>query len=302
MTAELISVIIPVHGRLEYLGSAVRSVVTQNDPDWEIIIVNDGAALDLAATLEGVRIAAVVAGPGRGPSAARNRGAEVARGNWLVFLDDDDLLRPTALATLRRALREHPDFVWAAGRLGYIDANGAALDRVHPGRFESGNIYPAMIRGCQMGPPATVMIRRDVFDRCGGFPPEVRFCEDYDLWLTVARDYPIAAADSVVADYRIHQAQATTDWRGLNDGHLQVLRKHRARVRPGFGAAFDASEAAQLLEFGDSLYLAGDTWEARRRWGEARRVGTLPLSSIAFRWVKSFLPMALLGAARNIRR
>lgn len=290
MTADLISVIIPVHRRLEYLADAVRSVRSQSDTDWEIVVVADGATPDPTPLIGGVRALTVIAGPGRGPGAARNRGAEVARGKWLVFLDDDDRLRPTALAAFRRAHLEHPEFVWAAGRLGYIDANGVALDRVHPGRFETGDIYSVMIQGCQMGPPATVIVNREVFVRFGGFPPDQRFCEDYDLWLAVARDHPIAAVDEVVADYRVHDAQATTDWRGLYDGHLRVVRRHRALARPGFGPAFDAAEASHLLALGDALYLAGDMREARRRWGDARRVGALPLGTIGFRWIKSLVP------------
>lgn len=302
MTAALISVIIPVHRRLEYLAAAVSSVASQSDTDWEVIVVSDAATPDLTRLIGGVQGLTVIAGPGRGPGAARNRGAEVARGKWLVFLDDDDRLRPTALAALRRALLEHPEFVWAAGRLAYIDANGAVLGRVHPGRFETGDIYPAMIEGCQMGPPATVMVNREVFDRSGGFPPEQRFCEDYDLWLAMARDHPIAAVDEVVADYRVHATQATTDWRGLYDGHLRVLRKHRALARPGFTAAFDAAEANHLLALGDALYLAGDTREARQRWRDARRAGTLPRSTIAYRWIKSWVPSGLLRAARRTIR
>ncbi len=302
MTRDLVSVIVPCGGRVRYLEASLRSVAAQTDPDWEIVLVDDAGSSEVATLARDIGIPiTVVDGPGKGPASARNVGVAAARGTWLLFLDDDDLLSPDAIANLRAALDHNPGSVWAAGRLAYIDAAGAPLATRHTGRFKTGDIYVEMIQGCQLGPPATVLVRRDVVRRQGGFTAGWRFGEDYDLWLGIARDEPIAATDRVVAFYRVHPDQASANWRELHAGLIRVLEKHRARARPGFEPLFDASEAAMLVSYGDGLYVNGEMAAARTRWRAARRKGGLPLVSAIPRWFKSHLPFSLAQAIRRTK-
>ena len=302
MSRDLVSVIVPCGGRVRYLEAALRSVAAQTDPDWEIVLVNDARSPVVAALAGRLGIpVTVVDGPGEGPASARNTGIATARGGWLLFLDDDDLLSPEAIATLRATLDRNPESAWAAGRLAYIDAAGAPLAKLHPGRFATGDIYGAMIQNCQLGPPATVLVRKDLVLRQGGFAAGCRFGEDYDLWLGIARDEPIAATDRVVAFYRVHPDQASANWRALHAGLLRVLEKHRARARPGFEPLFDASEAAVLVSYGDGLYVNGEMAAARTRWRAARGKGGLPLVSAIPRWFKSHLPFSLAQAIRRTK-
>ncbi len=296
------SVIVPCGGRVRYLEAALRSVAAQTDPDWEIVLVNDARSPEVTALAHrlGVPVTAVD-GPGQGPASARNAGITAARGVWLLFLDDDDLLTPDAIAALRTALDRNPESAWAAGRLAYIDAAGAPLANVHPGRFATGDIYGAMILNCQLGPPATVLVRKDLVLRQGGFAAGWRFGEDYDLWLGIARDEPIAATDRVVVLYRVHPDQASANWREVHEGLLRVLEKHRTRARPGSESRFDASEAAVLVSYGDGLYLNNEMVAARIRWRAARRKGGLPLRSALSRWFKSHIPFSIARAMRHAK-
>ncbi len=295
--------IITVFDRPQFIEAALRSIEAQTEPEWEIVLVDDGQVLDLAAVVSpfGSRLT-LVAGPGRGPGPARNVGIEVARGDWVLFLDDDDLLRPTALASLLEAAEGGNGHRWAAGRFRYIDVDGNQLPRIPRGQFESGDVYGAMILGCQFGPPAVVLVRRDLVASYGRFQ-DFRFFEDHDLWLSIARDHPVAATDVVVALYRVHGAQATSNWRISNEGTLKVLEKHRLRARPGFAAEFTRAWAQASLRFGDELYLHGAPVEARRRWSEAASADPdLNRAGLRYRWLKSFVPGPLLAAGRLVAR
>ena len=123
----LVSVVIPCYNQAEYLGEAIRSVLSQSYTPVEIIVVNDGSTDDTALVASSFSEVTLINQENRGLSAARNSGIRGSHGSMLVFLDADDRLLPEALSAGVACLAEHPDCAFAYGQYQFINADGEFL-------------------------------------------------------------------------------------------------------------------------------------------------------------------------------
>jgi len=194
----LVSVIIPTFNRRHWVREAVASVCAQGAVAgaFQLIVVDDGSTDGTADALTAEfadRLRLVRTPENRGVAAARNLGVAESRGEWIAFLDSDDLWLPDKLALQVRFFEGHPDAeICQTGELWI--RNG---DRVNPcahHRKPSGDIFTPSLRRCLVSPSA-VMLRRSLFGRTGGFDESLPACEDYDLWLRIARDTPVPLID-----------------------------------------------------------------------------------------------------------
>jgi glycosyltransferase involved in cell wall biosynthesis len=303
----LISVIIPVHGRVNFLPQAIESVLAQTYEQVQVIVVDDGSTVDPAPVVSAFagRVELVRKSNG-GLASARNFGIRHARGEQLLFLDDDDFLEPTALEYLLAALRSAPGAVWAAGRFSYVDQQGRRSMHEHSHRFESGDIYRRMIHHNLMGVPSTVLASAATIREQGGFDetPCYHMAEDYDLWLTLARHSPVAATSAKVSNYRTHDQQFTQRQKSKLDAAVfAVLAKQCALAPGGFEEDFKHSIARRHLECGDDRYWHGNHAEARRHWRQALAgdKGATPWA-FASRVAKSYLPASVVRGLRRSKR
>jgi glycosyltransferase involved in cell wall biosynthesis len=222
-----VSVIIPCYNYARFLPDAVGSVLAQTFTDWELIVVDDGSTDTTAATARQLmarhpdRRMRVFQQPNVGPSAARNTGAERASGEYLLFLDADDMLAPTLLARTVAILREQPavGFVYSGMRLFGQDRHvwpSAAFD------------LPRLALDNYVLPHA--LVRRAAWAQVGGFDT-MHFpygFEDWDFWLRVAtsgwRGWHIAAP---LVAYRRHGPSLSGAGRAHEwDARAQIIRKH----------------------------------------------------------------------------
>jgi glycosyltransferase involved in cell wall biosynthesis len=296
-----VTIIIPVYNRLRFLKQAIESALGQTHPRVQVVVVDDGSPVDPAPALTefGTRVE-LRRKPNGGLASARNCGIAHAAGDYLVFLDDDDFLEPTAVETLLAAIRA-AGAVWGAGRFAYVDETGLRLPRQHPCRYQSGDVYERMIFNNLICATHTVMVRTDVMRSLGCFDERFLLCEDYDFWLTISRDYPICAVPDVVAYYRVHSTQISKRWAGMFESNLRLLRKHQERARPGYGAIFNQGLARIHTRYGDGLYVNGQHAEARLQWKRACCLNPrLARGSLLARVAKSYLPPALLATARRL--
>jgi len=186
----LISVIIPTFNRRDFLVAAVDSVVSQTFGDFELIVVDDGSTDGTGDVMARYadRVIYVVQ-ENRGVSAARNHGIDLARGEYISFLDSDDLWMPTKLEKQVKFFQGHP-----SAQVCYTDELWIRRGRqVNPRKRHakhSGWIYAHCLPLCIIS-PSSVCLRREVLDTVGYFDPELPVCEDYDLWLRVAARYPV---------------------------------------------------------------------------------------------------------------
>jgi hypothetical protein len=298
----LVSVLIPVYNRLLFLRHAIRSVLDQTHPSVEILIVDDGSPLDPGPVVDEfgdqVKLLRKING---GQASARNYGMTVARGEFILFLDDDDFLEANALRILLQALLCDPRNVWAAGRFNYVNEEGQRLPLDHPYRYESGDIYPEMIFNNLIGAPNVVLARTDKIRALGGFDEEraYQLAEDYDLWLSLAKDFPVVAVKEVVANYRLYLGQGTQNWARHHEAILCMLHKQRAGARPSCLTLFDQSIAQLHLRYGDDLYVHGQHAKARQHWRRSmNEENGISRWRLLQRFLKSYLPYPLTRIIR----
>lgn len=216
----LVSVVIPVRNGKDYIDEALHSVLAQNYPALEIIVIDDGSTDDdynrLSLLDPCIRIIRL---EGRGVSFARNTGMRHSNGHYIAFLDADDVWFPGKLKSQISYLDAHPDvgvvfggFIkWICDDAGVfppastLSTDCSDLSRANPER--SGWLYHRLLMGLLVG-MNTAVIRRDVYEWLGGFREDMRIGEDYDFWLRASRATQMHALDGDVALYRIHPQSA----------------------------------------------------------------------------------------------
>jgi glycosyltransferase involved in cell wall biosynthesis len=185
-----VSAIIPTYNRKAFVLEAVDSVLAQTYRDYELIVVDDGSADGTGEVLKqyGEQLLYTIQA-NKGISAARNHGLEIAHGEFIAFLDSDDLWLPEKLQQQVAFMDEHPQ-----AQICYTDEIWIRRGvRVNPRKKHakySGEIYPHCLPLCIISPSSALM-RRGLFEQVGAFDPQLPVCEDYDLWLRVAARFPV---------------------------------------------------------------------------------------------------------------
>ena len=219
------SVIIPLYNKAPYIKKALQSVIEQGFKGFELIVVDDGSAdgsLDAAReTLEASGIDfQLIHQDNAGVSTARNNGITSSHGDYICFLDDDDWWSPSFLESMDKLINDYPD----AGIYGtnyYIISRGKQRIALHipcTGYINYCDCY----RKLQM--PLTsisVAIPRSILQETGGFNPNLKLGEDFDLWIRIALRTKVAYLDEPLAYY--YQDSDPT-WRGT--GHLIKPQSH----------------------------------------------------------------------------
>lgn len=191
----LVSVIIPTFNRCGLVREAVASACAQRGAKLDIVVVDDGSTDGTAVALEEEFGAAIrlLSTANRGVAAARNLGVAASRGELIAFLDSDDLWLPGKLAVQTAFFAARPEAEICQTEEIWI-RNGVRVNPCAHHRKPSGDIFEPSLRLCLVSPSA-VMLRRELFDRAGGFDERLPVCEDYDLWLRIARDTPVWLID-----------------------------------------------------------------------------------------------------------
>lgn len=224
-----ISVVIPTYNRAHYLGEAVSSVIAQGDAVGEIVVVDDGSTDNTEAVLAAIgdpRIR-LVKQANRGPAVARNHGWQVARGEFVQFLDSDDVLPQGTSSRMLATARRHPGHVVYGGVTyhgsdvwGPVCASGAIAER-------SGRILGEVSR-MSFGTIFASLIPREALGRIGGFemPEEVQPCEDFDFALRLALTYPFVREPGICYRVRLHESNRhTTLLEPMHEARLASVRR-----------------------------------------------------------------------------
>ncbi|MCP4696926.1 MAG: glycosyltransferase [Gammaproteobacteria bacterium] len=191
MSLPEISVVIPVYNRAAWIERCLLSVLHQSLVPREVIIVDDGSTDDLNQRLQKFsgRVRLISLSQNQGISHARNCGAAAACGDWLAFLDSDDLWERHKLRNQWRYLQRYPFYQALQSEEVWI-RNGV---RVNPCRHHAkpeGWIWTPSLARCLVSPSA-ILLRSELFRKLGWFDENLPACEDYDLWLRMARRYPV---------------------------------------------------------------------------------------------------------------
>lgn len=222
---SLVSVIIPTYNRAGWVTEAVASVLAQTYQDFEVLVVDDGST---DATLEALapfyrQVKVLRTAQRRGVAAARNLGLSAARGEWLAFLDSDDLWRPDKLARQMAYLREHPELLICQTDETWV-RNGVRVNAPLSHRKVEGEIFLPSLERCMISPSAVVLHRR-LLEEVGRFDETLPAAEDYDLWLRVTWRYPVGLVpEPLVVKRGGHPDQLSRQW-GLDRWRIAALLK-----------------------------------------------------------------------------
>ncbi len=204
---SFVSVIIPTYGSAKYVCQAVDSALGQTHADLEVIVVDDGSTDDTRDRLEryGRRIRYIYQ-EHQGCSTARNEGIRSARGEYLVFLDADDIWLPQKLERQVAVLDQTPEvgliYCWAY----FINSGGQRIaynGREVLGNFETGSrVFEQLLFRNVIGPTSGVTIRKDCVAKVGIFDQSLPYAEDRDLWMRISLRYQVAVVPEPLVCYR----------------------------------------------------------------------------------------------------
>ena len=224
----LVSVIVPCYNHGRYLPEAFESIRRQKYPAIEVILVDDGSTdstREMAEACPGIKY---IYQHNQGLSAARNTGIAHSRGEFLLFLDADDWLLEDAIAVNAAHLMrdEKLAFVSGAHDKVYTDT-GIVKEEVQE---VTADHYCQLLQGNYIGMHATVMYRRWVFEEFA-YDTSLKACEDYDLYLRIARKHPVAHHSRKVAAYRLHSHNMSANIPMMLHTVLDVQRRQAGSLR-----------------------------------------------------------------------
>lgn len=248
-----VSIIVRTLGRRRrWLQSALRSINAQTWGRVEIVLVEDGPGV------LGPVAAEVLLGPGRnvryisapdlGMAKGGNLGLSSATGTYIGFLDDDDELEPSHLATLAGELDRRPE-------LGAVVARALKVPVKDPdgeGDWPRGGtvvgpkkVSRALLHLANQMPIQSVLVRRSLLDAVGGFDPDLTYLEDWDLWLRCTALAPFGTVDAVTSRFRVPASRATLAARAAR--HAEWADRIRARLAAS-GSTVPSAEVIEALE------------------------------------------------------
>lgn len=227
-THPVVSVIIPCYNHGRYLAEAIQSVLNQTYKSIEIIVVDDGSTDNTKHVAESFPNVKYVFQENQGLSAARNTGILNSVGDYLVFLDADDLLMVDALAYNLNHLIGNENLAFASG--GYLleTSEGKKIAKTKDPIYQ--NNYLEFLKKNYIEMHATVMYRRWVFDDFK-YDTSLKACEDYDLYLKISRKFPVYYHSKILAIYRMNGANMSGNSELMLNSVLKVLNYQKASLR-----------------------------------------------------------------------
>lgn len=283
----LVSVIIRTYNRATYVKAAVESVFAQSLNDVELIVVDDGSTDDTATVLEGFgnRLRPIVRGHCGNLAQLCNVGLQAARGEYIAFLDSDDLWLPEKLAKQVEMLAsdDRVGFAYCNARL--LGADGRLTAPVLPtGRSFRGSVLKALVRNMDMV-PSTTIVRKSLVDRVGPLDESQPVCEEYGWFLKLARAADGAYVAEPLAIVRRHPVQVT-ETLGLTAYQVasSVLESLLDERDLPVAVRLEAHRSIARFQTHIARTLVGQRRTGEARGASLRALRRYPLHRPAWRW------------------
>jgi glycosyltransferase involved in cell wall biosynthesis len=295
------SVIIPTYNRAPLLKQAMDSVLRQSFTDFEIIVVDDGSTDDTPAYLNtlGDRVR-TLRQANLGPGAARNAGAAIAAGEYLTFLDSDDLWFPWTLETHAKALASSASTMTSGVGIAFQET---PPEIPSPPPMET-DVFETFFHACTganvpCGGTPSISLRREAFKKAGGFLEGKINGEDTDLWFRLGTEPGFVRIKSpAIFAQRGHSGNVSSDFKKTLDGLEILLHRERHGIYPG-GSRFKWRRRAMLaatvrhasfwavktshIPIAWALYRQTFSWQLRL--GRGRFIAAFPLIAFSHAWL-----------------
>ena len=202
-----ISVVIPTFNRISLVARAIDSVLKQSLNPYEIIVVDDGSDDGTSEMIQNkYKSIKLIQQQNNGVSAARNKGIEHAKGDWIGLLDSDDEWTEKKLENQADRLIKTPEYDFCHTNEIWI-RNGVRVNQRKKHEKYGGYIFDKCLDICRIS-PSSVLFRKNILDHIGWFDSQLPVCEDYDLWLRITSEYRILFIDEpLIIKYGGHDDQ-----------------------------------------------------------------------------------------------
>jgi len=300
----MISVIIPTYNSEKFIGDTIRSVLRQTCTDYEIIVIDDGST-DHTGELIGnnfpnVRYFYV---PNQGVSKARNYGIQKAKGEYIAFLDADDLWLPEKLEKQLRTFDADPELMLVFTEHRVFDSHGirkAIFSKKE--RLMKGDIVKNIFLHSRVT-TSTVMVRRDVFQEAGYFEENLKAAEDDNLWMRIALKFKIHLLDEVLVHYRATEKSLSRTSGNIFHGvlkNLEIIETTCPDLRKRLGRANIRKKKSDIyFSRGYSYFSCCQYAKARRDFLQS--FNYYPKSRSLYYYIFSLLPSSIIEQIRKMK-
>jgi glycosyltransferase involved in cell wall biosynthesis len=302
VSTPVVSVVMPTFNRLEYLRPAVESVLAQTLTQWELLIADDGSGEGTKTYLRSLhdpRVKVIWLGHSGRPSAVTNVALRAARGEYVAFLDSDDLWLPNKLEAQVASLRRHRQCGWSYTRFALIDTSARPIigARARSWPAPSGWILEKLLTGQTVIAQPSVMVRRALLDALGLLDEDLVMCYDDELWFRLAAKSEIDGVEEPLTLVRRHDQHSGSDiiaWRDRRrvfekllsksaDGQVgKLLRRLRAEMAAGL-ARSQVISGKRLDALRTVLASAPYSWRYAQWWRGTSRAAARALAPAALR-------------------
>lgn len=228
----LVSVIIPTYNRSRIVLRAIESVLHQTFTDYEIIVVDDASSDDTEEVITGRygdKIIFIKKAENKGLATARNTGIQASRGVYIAHLDDDDEWLPEKLAAQVKLIRQNPSLGLVYCGYFKVKEDGTTESQVKPEK--RGHIFEELLKqNYIVGSASAALIKKEVLHKAGLFDESLSACEDWDLWIRIARHYQVDFVKSPLVRYRVHEHNMHKDIYRMEESTFRVLDKYWPEV------------------------------------------------------------------------
>jgi glycosyltransferase involved in cell wall biosynthesis len=266
--SPVVSIIMPTFNRLEFLKPAIDSVFAQTFEDWELIVADDGSSEPARAYLAGLQDhprVRVVWLPHTGkPSLVSNVAIRAARGEYVAFLDSDDVWLPKKLEIQIASLRQHPERGWGYTKFALIDASGNRTDpaRTRNWPTPSGWILERLLVEETVIAQPSVIVARRLLAELGAFDETLVMCYDDELWFRLAAHSEIDGVDEPLTLVRRHGQHSGSDIIAWRDRRRVFEKALRVKHGPRLDAMLRKLRARMSAGLATSQAVSGRRWDA----------------------------------------
>ncbi len=221
-----ISVIIPVFNGAKTIKETIDSILNQIFQNLELIIIDDGSkdtTLEVVKSFSDSRIK-VFSYPNAGLSASRNRGISQAKGEYISFIDADDLWTPDKLESQWKALQKNPQAAIAYSWTDYIDESSKFIKSGRRIKV-NGDAFSKLLLINFLENGSNPLIRQEAFEKIGGFDESLLAAEDIDMWLRLAANYEFVCVEKPQILYRVSTSSMSTNLKRQETASLKVMER-----------------------------------------------------------------------------
>jgi glycosyltransferase involved in cell wall biosynthesis len=240
-----VTVFIPVYNREKYVGDAIESILAQTFSDFEILLVDDGStdhSVDTIHSYTDPRIRVVCNEVNLGIPKTRNKGVELARGQYIAMLDSDDRAYPHRLEKQVAFLDSHPDYAQVGSWCRMMDAQGRPLSKIKRQPALPDDVHAQFLFRCAMS-NRSIMARTAILQEYG-YRNNYPRCQDYELHVRLAKHYKLGNLPECLVYGRIHPQQITGQTPDLGDAKKQEIISQQLKE---LGATFSQEDLAPHL-------------------------------------------------------